>query len=109
MAASGSLEVVQLRKALVPRTRKEHTNSINNLVGEDQEGLCDELVTFTGRASAKSEVEVWETAGDGNLGFWFLSKCLTQMEMALKIRGQIQVLIKTNTKQHSDSSEEGQP
>lgn len=52
-------------------------------------------------------MRVWETAGDENLGFWFVSKCLTQMDMAFQTGGQTQLLIKTNTKQHGDSSEEG--
>lgn len=50
---------------------------------------------------------MWETAGDEDLGFWFVSKCLTQMDVAFKARGQTQLLIKTNTKQLSDNSEEG--
>lgn len=49
---------------------------------------------------------MWETAGDENLGFWFVSECLTQMDMAFQTGGQTQLLIKTNTKQHSDNSEE---
>lgn len=40
---------------------------------------------------------MWETAGDEDLGFWFVSKCLTQMDVAFKARGQTQLLIKTNT------------
>ena len=70
------------------------------------EGLHNELVKFTDRASEKrGEVEKrqWETAGDEDLGFWFVSKCLTQMDMAFKTGGQTELLIKTNTKQHSDS------
>lgn len=50
---------------------------------------------------------MWETAGDENLGFWFVSECLTQMDMAFQTGGQTQLLIKTNTKQHSDNSGEG--
>lgn len=50
---------------------------------------------------------MWETAGDEDLGFWFVSKCLTQMDVAFKAGGQTQLLIKTNTKQLSDNSEEG--
>lgn len=33
---------------------------------------------------------MWETAGDETLGFWFFSKCLTQMEMASQTGGQTQ-------------------
>lgn len=44
---------------------------------------------------------VWETAGDENLGFWFVSKCLTQMDVAFKTRGQTQLLIKTNTQKNT--------
>lgn len=47
-----------------------------------------------------------ETAGDENLSFWFVSKCLTQMDMAFKTEGQTLLLIKTNTKQHSDNGED---
>lgn len=36
------------------------------------------------------------TAGDENLSFWFVSKCLTQMDMAFKTEGQTLLLIKTN-------------
>lgn len=50
---------------------------------------------------------MWETAGDEDLGFWFVSECLTQMDVAFKAGGQTQLLIKTNAKQPSDNSEEG--
>lgn len=64
-------------------------------------GLHNELVKFTDRASEKrvKHKREWETAGDENLGFWFVSKCLTQMDMAFKPGGQAQLLINTNTKQ----------
>lgn len=47
------------------------------------------------------------TAGDENLSFWFVSKCLTQMDMAFKTEGQTLLLIKTNTKRQRDNIEEG--
>lgn len=75
-------------------------------MGRGVEELCSELVRYTDRDGEKDK-PVWGTAGDGNLGFWFVSKYLTQMGMAFRTGGQTQLLIKTNTKQHSDNSEEG--
>lgn len=74
------------------------------VVGEE---LYSELVQCTDRAREwkRSVKQCEETAGDGHLGFWFASKCLTQMDMAFGTRRQTQLLIKTNTKQHSDNSE----
>lgn len=44
------------------------------------------------------ELRGWEAAGK-DLGFWFASKCLTQMDAAFQTGGQTQTLVKTNTDQ----------